>query len=110
MDFIIEVSFRDVNGIKLEDTVATKEFSGEGATFLTQKAEIYFPGLVLELTVVLPETDGMKPCMKAQASVKRIEPVRDSINASEDSGIIIAVEFKAGLKFEWVAKKSKGTR
>ena len=110
MDFVLGVSSRDVDGKKLEDTVVSKEFSGEGATFLTQKADIYFQGQLLELAVLLPETDKMKPCMKAKATVLRIESLKDSMNASESSGRAIAVEFKAGLKFECVDKKFQGTQ
>ncbi len=110
MDYILEVFFGDMNGKKIEDTVVSKEFSGEGATFLTQKAEIYFPGQLLELTVLLPETDEMKACMKTKATVLRIEPFKGSMNASENRDCTIAVEFKAGLKFECVDKKSRGTK
>ena len=110
MDYILEVFFWDMNGKKIEDTVVSKEFSGEGATFLTQKAGIYFLGQSLELTVFLPETDAMKACMKAKATVLRIEPFQDSINTSENRDCTIAVEFKAGLKFECIDKKSWETK
>jgi hypothetical protein len=108
MDFVLEVSSRNVDGKKLEDTVVSKEFSGQGATFLTQKADIYFPGQILELSVLLPETDKMQLCMmKTIATVIRIEPLKDSMNAYEKSDCTIAVEFKAGLKFERIDKKPR---
>jgi hypothetical protein len=110
MDFMLEVSSRDVDGKKLEDTVVSKEFSGQGATFLTQKADIYFPGQILELTVLLPETDKMQFCMKTNATVIRIKPLKDSMNAYENRDCIIAVDFKAGLKLERVDKKIHGTQ
>ncbi len=110
MDFVLEVSSRNVDGEKLVDTVLSKEFSGQGAMFLTQKADIYFPGQILDLTVLLLETDEMQICMKTNATVIRIELLKDSMNAYENRGCTVAVEFKAGLKLERVDKKIQGTQ
>jgi len=97
IDFVLEVYSEDVEGKKIEDKAVLKDISGEGAKFLTQKPDMYFPGQLLEITVFLPETDEMEAHMKAKATVVRIDPSNDSEKANKSRGRDIAIKFETHL-------------
>jgi len=63
IDFVLEVYSEDVEGKKFKDKPVLEDISGEGAKFLTQNSDMYFPGQLLEITVFLPGTDEVEAHM-----------------------------------------------
>jgi len=99
IDFVLEVYSEDVEGIKFEDKAVLKDVSGEGAKFLTQNSDMYFPGQLLNVTILLPGTDEMEAHMKAKATVVRIDPSNDSEKDSKNRASDIAIRFATHLNF-----------
>ena len=100
IDFVLEVYSENVEGKKVEDNAVLKDVSGEGAKFLTQKPDMYFPGQLLNVTNLLPGTDEMEAQMKAKAIVVRIDPSNDSEEDSKNRASDIAIRFATLLNFE----------
>jgi len=94
-DFILKVSAKNIHGKRFRDAGVLNDVSGEGAKFSTQNIEQYYPGQLLTVSIVLPETDHVSAHMKTKASVTRIEPGDKIGNAST-----VAVRFKTHLTFE----------
>jgi len=99
IDFVLEVYSEDVEGEKFEDKTVLEDVSGGGAKFLTQRPYMYFPGQLLEITVLLPGIDEMEAHMKAKAIVVRIDPLNDSEKANKSPEGCIAVKFETHLNF-----------
>jgi len=100
IDFVLEVFSEDVEGKKFEDKSVLEDVSGGGANFLTQKSDMYSPGQLLEITILLPGTDEMEAYMKAKAIVVRIDPSNNSEKNNKSPEDCISVKFETPLNFE----------
>ncbi|MBI9086090.1 MAG: PilZ domain-containing protein [Desulfobacterales bacterium] len=99
IDFVLEVYSEDVEGKKFEDKSVLENVSGGGAKFLTKKSDMYFPGQLLEIAILLPGTDEMETYMKAKAIVVRIAPSDDYEQTNKNPEAFIAVKFETHLNF-----------
>jgi hypothetical protein len=99
IDCVLEVYPEDVEGKKFEDKAVLEDVSGGGAKFLTKKSDMYFPGQLLEITILLPGTDEMEAHMKTKATVVRIDPSNDSEKNNKSLEGCIAVKFETHLSF-----------
>jgi len=57
---VLEVYSEDAEGKKFNDKAVLKDVSGGGAKFLTKKSDMYFPGQLLKIIILLPGTDEME--------------------------------------------------
>jgi hypothetical protein len=103
--FIMEVAAEDSEGKKYKENTVLKDISGEGARFITQKADKYFLGQSLELTIHLPGSDEVKACMIGKATVVRVDSPTDSKIEHKSQEICIAVKLDTPLRFERVDVK-----
>lgn len=110
MELVLEVSAEDIKGNKYKDEVVLNDISGGGAKFMTQQAGKYFPGQLLEMTICLPGTDDVKACMRAKATVVRVEAFSNSGIGEKSQGIGIAVELAFPLDFERLDVETQGNR
>jgi len=97
IEFVLEVLAEDEGGHKFNDRAVLEDVSGGGAKFLTKKSDMYFPGQLLEITILLPGTDEMGACMKAKAIVVRIDASNDSEQDNNNPESCIAVKFETHL-------------
>ncbi len=100
IDFVMEVYSEDVEGEKFEDQAVLEDVSGGGAKFLSKKSDMYFPGQLLNINILLPGTDEMEAHMKAKAIVVRIDPSNASEKDNKNRARNIAVKFETRLNFE----------
>jgi len=100
IDFHVEVLLQDNEGKVLREQTTLEDISGEGAGFLTRKAEMYSLEKSLELIIYLPETNEVKAAMRAKAKVVRIEPCNDSAASGEPQPVCVAVKLVQPLQFE----------
>jgi hypothetical protein len=97
---VMKVTATDTEGIDYEEQTFLENISGGGAKFGSLLTDRYFLGQQLELLIDLPGTSDVKACMRAEATVVRIEPSTDS-GLQQDSGEGgIAVQFDSRLNFE----------
>ncbi len=107
IEFSLEVAAEDSEGEKYHENTVLKDISGEGAKFITQQADKYFPGQSLELTIHLPGSDEVKARMRAKATVIRIDSSGDSGVEHKSREMCIAVKLEAPLHFERVDVKTR---
>jgi len=100
IDFHVEVLLQDNEGKVLREQTTLEDISGEGAGFLTRKAERYSLGKPLELIIYLPGTDEVQASMKGKAKVVRIGPCGNAASSGEAQPVCVAVELDAPLCFE----------
>jgi hypothetical protein len=98
--FQMEVAAEDSKGKKYQDNAVLENISGEGAKFITQQADKYFPGQSLELIIHLPDSDEVKAQMRGKATVIRIDPSANSVAEGKSQIISIAVKLDTPLHFE----------
>jgi hypothetical protein len=97
---VMKVTATDSGGTDYEEQAFLKNISGGGAKFGSLLTDRYFLGQQLELLIDLPGTSDVKACMRAEATVVRIDPSTDSgLNRNSGEGDI-AVQFNSRLKFE----------
>jgi len=106
IEFIMEVAAEDTEGKKYKENTVLKDISGEGAKFITQQGDKYFPGQSLELTIHLPDSDEVKACMIGKATVLRIDSPGDSGVEDKNKDVYIAVTLDTPLRFERVDVKT----
>jgi hypothetical protein len=100
IDFHMEVLVQDNEGRVLREQTTLEDISGEGARFLTRKAERYSLGKSLELIIYLPGTDEVKAFMRGKARVVRIEPCSNAASSGQSQPVCVAVKLDAALYFE----------
>lgn len=100
IDFKIEVVAHDRDGGEHREKTILEDISGEGARFLTGKAEHYFIGQSLEVSIYLPGTDEVKASMKGKAKVVRIGLCGNAASSSQSQPVCVAVKLDAPLYFE----------
>jgi len=105
--FQIEVAAKDSEGEKYKETTVLKDISGEGAKFITQQADKYFPGQSLALTIHLPDSDEVKACMIGKATVVRVDSPTDSKIEQESQEMCIALKLDSPLHFERADVKTR---
>jgi hypothetical protein len=111
MEFVLEVASEDREGKRFNERTILKDISGEGARFITQQADKYFPGQSLEMTIYLPGTNEVKADMRGKATVIRIDPSSNSGSGEKIREMCIAVTFDTPLHFERVdTKKEENSR
>ena len=102
IDFVLKVYALNVDGKKFEDVAGLEDISGEGAKFLTQKSDMYFPGQLVKITILLPGTDEMEAYMKAKGIVVRVDSSNDHEKNNKSSTGSIAVKFETRFNFETI--------
>lgn len=110
MEFVMEVSAKDINGNKYNEKTILKDISMEGAKFISRQAGKYFPGQLLEITIFLPETDDVKVYMKGKATVVWTASPSDSGIGDKGQEIRIGIKMETRLHFERVDAKTHGSR
>jgi hypothetical protein len=100
IDFTIEVIAYGRDGGKHREKTILEDISGEGARFLTGRAERYFVGQTLEVSIYLPETDEVKASMKGKAKVVRIGPCSNADSSGQSQPVSVAVKLDNPLSFE----------
>ena len=99
-ELLMEVAAEDMEGGKYKEKVVLRDVSGEGAKFVTQQADKYFPDQLLEIIIYLPGTDDVKAHMRGRAKVRRIDLQSGSGigEKSEETGIAVKIDTR--LYFE----------
>lgn len=100
IEFVLEVSAKDVEGNDYKEKTILKDISEEGTKFISLQAGKYFLGQPLEMTIYLPETGAIKARMKGRATVVRIDPPSNSDIGDRSQEIGIAVRMDTLLDFE----------
>lgn len=106
IEFEIELSAEAMGKKTFKESAFLLNISGEGAKFVTQKANRYFIGQQLDVSICLPGSDEVKARMRGKATVIRIDPA-NSTNRGENNGEMgIALKFNSRLYFERAAIKN----
>jgi hypothetical protein len=92
IEFAVEVATKDSEGKEYRELTVLMDISGGGARFITREAEKYYPGQLLEMTICLPGTKGVKAHMRGMATVVRV----DTSSGTSD----VAVTLDTSLRFE----------
>ena len=100
MDFVLEVYSEDAEEEKFEDQAVLENISGGGAKFSAKKSDMYYPGQLLEIKILLPRTDKIEAFMKVKAGVIRIDFSNTSVKNNKSSKGCIAVKFKTRFSFK----------
>jgi len=100
IDFKIEVVAHDRDGREHREKTVLEDISGEGARFLTGKAERYFIGQSLEVSIYLPGTDEVQATMKGKAKIVRIGPCDNTASSGQSQPVCVAVKLDDPLSFE----------
>lgn len=98
VDFVLEVSAKDIEGNSYDDKAVLKNVSGGGAKFMTRQSAKYFLGQPLEITIYLPGTNDVNAHMRGKATVVRTYSPSDSGIGEKSKGTCIAIRFDAPLK------------
>jgi len=99
MGLTIDVSAHDRDGVPFIGQGILDNVSGGGAKFIAENGGNYFHGQILEIRVSLPGTDEINAIMHGQATVVRIEPLREAGYAQERTRVAVAVKFHDRLRF-----------
>jgi len=78
IDFVLDVSVRDTEGIAKIEKTKLKDFSTGGARFVTIHPDWYKVYQKLNIRTYLPGGDGLNALMKGIAKVQRIAISADS--------------------------------
>ncbi len=104
VEFELKVSAEDNEEKKFEEQTVLQDISGEGARFISQLPDNYYPDQLLNLVIYLPGTEDVKAHMCGKVTVVRIvSPGVLDIN-EKNSTLSIAVKFESSLLFERDAK------
>jgi hypothetical protein len=99
----IELSDETMGRKTFKERAFLLNISGEGAKFVTRKADRYFIDQQLDVSIHLPDSNEVKACMRGKATVVRIDQT-NSANRGENSGEMgIALKFNSRLNFERIA-------
>jgi len=97
IDFVLDVSVRDTEGIEKIEKTKLKDFSTGGARFVTTHPDWYKVDQKLNIRTYLPGGDDLKALMKGIATVQRITTSVDSDGESEWE---VAISIEDLLEFE----------
>jgi hypothetical protein len=100
IDFNIEVVAHDRDGEEHREKTVLEDISGEGVKFLTGKAEHYFIGQSLEVSIYLPGTDEVHASMKSKAKVMRIGPCANASSSGQAKPACVAVKLDTPMSFQ----------
>ena len=100
IEFAVVISVRDVGNEEYHEKTVLHDISGNGAMFMTQTPEKYFPGQLLKISIFLSGTHDVRARIQTEASVVRIHPADadDSSKRAQRAGI--AVQFDRSFEFE----------
>jgi hypothetical protein len=99
LEFEIEVIAKNLKTEAFRDRTLLKNISGEGANFITHQSGSYYIGQPLELIIYLPATKEVKGCVKAKATVVRMESASPSAKVPA-SRMNIALKLETPFSFE----------
>ena len=99
LEFEIEVITKNLKTETFRERTFLRNISGEGANFITRQSKNYYIGQPLELIIYLPATKEIKGCMKAKATVIRMDSARLSAEVPE-SRMNIALKLETPFTFE----------
>ncbi len=100
IDFVLEISTKDIEGREFIDNAVLKDISGGGAKFLTQKPEKYFLGQSLDIYINMPGTGDVSAKMKTSATIVRIDQVDQSKSEPKNTEITVSIKYNTHLNFE----------
>ncbi len=100
IDFVLEISTKDIEGREFIDNAVLKDISGGGAKFLTQKPEKYFLGQSLDIYINMPGTGDVSAKMKTSATIVRIDQVDQSKSEPKNTEVTVSIKYNAHLNFE----------
>lgn len=109
IEFETDITATDIKGKTFHDRTVLKNVSGNGANLLTQLTESYYGGQVLEMVISFPGTKDVSACMKADATVIRIDAVDGSQPGREPPQKRIALSFDSQLHFERLDREENKT-
>lgn len=100
IDFEVDLVTKDPGGLRCRERSVLMSISREGARIMSHDTVRYFPDQSLELTIHLPGTEDVKACMRAKATVVRIDPSHTPGIGENRSGECLTVSFDTPLYFE----------
>ncbi len=100
VEFAVVVSGRDNQNSAYHEKTFLHDISGNGAMFMTQAPEKYFPGQLLKISIFLTGTHDVRARIQTEASVVRIHPVEMKDSPKKTPGAGIAVRFDRSFEFE----------
>ena len=100
IDFEVELVTEDADGLKRRERSVLTSISLDDARVTSYNTERYFPGQSLELTIYLPGIEDVKACMRAKATVVRIDPLHTPGIEEKSPEKCLTVSFDAPLYFE----------
>lgn len=109
IEFETDITATDIKGKTFHDRTVLLNVSGSGANFLTQLTESYYGGQLLEMVIYFPGTKDVKACMKADATVVRIDAVDSLQPGGERPQKRIALAFDSQLHFERLDREENKT-
>ncbi|MFO8111898.1 MAG: PilZ domain-containing protein [Desulfosalsimonadaceae bacterium] len=97
------------NGTDHEKTVL-KDISGGGALFVSRNPENYYPGQLLNISIMLDGTNDVRAQIRTEATVVRIHhDIKAGAQASEKQVAGIAVQFDRSFEFERIDNHDSGS-
>ncbi|MCF8093770.1 MAG: PilZ domain-containing protein [Desulfobacteraceae bacterium] len=101
VSFPVRISGKDKNRSPFEEESRLQDVSGNGAMFITRYPDRYYPGQLLQLSILLDAAEDVQACISNEAAVVRIHPHHCEL--SDPSGLAgIAVRFHYTFDFERV--------
>lgn len=108
--FPIMVSGADPGNQAFEEKSLLQDVSGSGARFISAFPGRYYPGQLLQISILLDASDDVRACIHNEASVVRIHPPEpEDIEVSSQTQRI-AIKFHSAFDFERLDSARNGYR
>ncbi len=98
--FEVDLVTEDPGGLRRRERTVLMSISREDARVMSYNTVRYFPGQSLELTIYMPGTEDVKACMRAKATVVRIDPLHTPGIGEKSPEECLTLSFDTPLYFE----------
>jgi len=106
IDFDVDLVTEDPGGLRRRERTVLMSISCEDARVMSYNTERYFPGQSLELTIYLPGIEDVKACVRAKATVVRIDPLQTPGIEEKSPEECLTVSFDTPLYFERIGESA----
>jgi len=100
IDFEVDLVTEDPDGLRRRERTVLMSISCEDARVMSYNTVRYFPGQSLELIIHMPGTEDVKACMRAKATVVRIDLLHTPGIGEKSPEECLTVSFDTPLYFE----------
>lgn len=91
-----------------QEKAVLKDISGGGALFVSSKPESYYPGQLLNISIMLDGTHDVRARVQAEATVIRIHR-EETVDGEPEQQAAVAVQFDRSFEFERIDNNDYGS-